>query len=194
MISISRDVSLVAWYLESKLTVFLTAPETSENSPFNNYTSHAGKAQLHASIKSTKDFTEQSEKDPRLLSSYFTPLKDAEFSVRRKPLYVDLQKSAEDAFFIEKVDENEKKDVFFVASALARLHHLKDMIKAQQMTLLTAEYLKKVLHTMEQLIFFVVKNEDGSYNLIPCNDTYFCAKNSPWAGRKLPVVDKKNKK
>ena len=150
-----------------------TMPETSStNSPYNNYTTNAtaiGKGQRTGGRRgSTREPGEQPEqKDPQLLSSYFNPLKDTEFCVKRKPLYLDVNKSAEHAFYIEKVDESEKKDILFVAAALGRLLHLRDVIKAQQKALLTPEYLKKVLTTMEQLIFFIVKAEGDA-------DPYTC--------------------
>lgn len=108
------------------------------------------------------------KKDTKNLASFFTPLKDSEFGVKRRPTYVDLQKSAEHAFYVEVVDDEEKNNVLFVGSAVLRLNHFRDILKAQQTSLLSSEYLKKVLDTLKELIFFVANIEDKTVDPLEC--------------------------
>ena len=168
-------------------------PETTPvNSMFNNYSTqqrYTGATHLIGSIKisareSFRESFSQPHKDSNQLSSYFKPLKDSEFCVKRKPTYMDTQKSSEHTFVVEKLDDSEKKDVLFAASALTRLHFLRDVIKAQQTEYLTSDYLTKALETLEQLIFFVVKVEDITPDPFTCEGL-------TWSNRQRLLKDMK---
>ena len=147
---------------------------TPTNTSFNNYTARGQKKtqQQILSFRTTTrenfEFPSTQDPNPKELSSFFNPLKDSEFCIRRRPTYVDPKNSAEHAFYIEKVDESEKTDVLFVAATLTHLNHLRGIIKTQQTSMLVPDYLKKVIEILEQLIFFVVKVEEISADPLTC--------------------------
>ena len=101
------------------------------------------------------------------IPDFFTPQKDRDTWLKRKVIYLDEQKSAQYTFYVEKLSEKEKREMLYIASTAHRLQHFLSCIKTKQIDVFTPEYIKKLIHSLAQLIIFLMEtNKHESINAL----------------------------
>ena len=91
------------------------------------------------------------------IPNFFTSLKENEFEIDRKAISLEVQKSAQHAFYVERISHSEQKDILFVASAITRLQHFRECVKARTLSSLPSDYLRKMIKTLSRLLLFLVE-------------------------------------
>jgi len=141
-------------YISANENLDYASPETF-NGGKEEHSSPLRKETKSGGIKSKKpegDISDDIDEIP------FNPLHESEFNTERKVLFCnDTRPSAENAFIISKVEEEEKKDILFVNSTINRLILMRELTKTQSFTNMNPEILKKTIHALQELILFLHK-------------------------------------
>lgn len=89
----------------------------------------------------------------------FTPLNDDDFEEIRRPLIISTVFSSEDAFIIERLKENETKEILFVRSCLPLVKMCTYLFKSGATEELTSEVFMKLEKIFKELCFFLYEEQ-----------------------------------
>lgn len=89
----------------------------------------------------------------------FKPLREYEFATRKKLIIAEsLDSSAEHAFLIIKLDQQQESDIAFIASNIPILTHFRDLLKScTDVSQIPWDVIPRVIAALRSLIFFTHK-------------------------------------
>jgi hypothetical protein len=88
------------------------------------------------------------EKDRCVIPQFYKQLQESEKNVERKTLYLSHKPSDQDAFWVERIDENLQKEVGCILSTLPYIKRFVSVLQNENQDALTPEYCRSIQKTL----------------------------------------------